>query len=147
MAGMANMYPTDLLSDPTHGQDLLKLGELAIEQYRKSLPSEMRRFHFCEIFSGQSELSKACWGKGLRGAAFDKLLHPGQDMTTFSGFVWAGILILCVVEGGLVWFAPQCSTWLNFMSARYMCRKESNDYEGQTSRKDVREGNACARCV
>ena len=147
MVAVSNKFPTNLLTDLTHGDELLKLGQSAIDEYRKVFPSHMRRFHFCEIFAGKGELSKACWGKGLRGAAFDKLLHPKQNMATLEGFVWAGILILSIVEGGLVWFAPQCSTWLNFMCAVYMSRTVSNSYEGNTKRADVRDGNACARCV
>eukprot|EP00959_Pyramimonas_sp_CCMP1952_P136258 2851207-Pyramimonas_sp.AAC.1 len=68
-------------------------------------------------------------------------------MATIRGFIWAGILVLSVAEGGMIWFAPQCSTWLNFISAVCMCRKESNNFVGNTNRKDVREANACARCI
>eukprot|EP00959_Pyramimonas_sp_CCMP1952_P214268 4483444-Pyramimonas_sp.AAC.2 len=59
LVALSNTFPTHKLSDQTHGNSLIELGKSTINQYRNMWPSDMRTFHFCELFAGKCELSKA----------------------------------------------------------------------------------------
>ena len=107
----------------------------------------VRANHFSEIFAGHSEITLACWRASMRGLAFDRLLNVEQDMCSLYGFTYAIMLVASIVKGGLLWLAPQCSTWLSFVSAYTMQRKLHNQYEGDTCRLDVLEANCTARCI
>ena len=70
-----------------------------------------------------------------------------QDLTTVYGFCYAVVLVASVVPGGLVWFAPECKTWLSFVSRMTNKRTVFNSFEGDCERDDVRNANTAIRCV
>ena len=107
----------------------------------------VRANHFSEIFAGHSQLTLACWRQSMRGLAFDRLLNIEQEICSVYGFTYAIILCASIVKGGLCWLAPQCSSWLSFVSAYTMQRKPQNQFDGDTSRLDVREANCTAGCI
>ena len=97
----------------------------------------VRANHFSEIFAGHSQLTLACWRQSMRGLAFDRLLNVEQEICTVYGFTYAIMLCASIVKGGLFWLAPQCPSWLSFVSAYTMQRKPQNQFDGDTSRLDI----------
>ena len=82
----------------------------------------------------------------MRGTPFDRRINPAHDITCIYGFTWCAIIVASVVVGGVAWIAPECASWL-YAPSRYMKRRASNGYEGDISRRDVREANVTARAV
>lgn len=79
-----------------------------------------RDVHLVEIFCGSANLSKTFIQEGWRVRSYDlKLDDIGMNFLTDLGFKQAIIWVLSIPEGGLMWCAPQCSTWV------WMSRKQS----------------------
>ncbi len=104
-------------------------------------------FRFVEFFAGKMQLTPACVKHSFVGWAFDKDLNPASDLRTVGGFVLAYLMCIKVVPGGLVWWAPQCSTWQSFMSAANHQRRESNGWWGNQSRQDVLDANVTCQVM
>ena len=111
------------------------------------LPGWARTHHVVEVFAGRCTITKAAWKLGLRAVPFDKELHTEQDVLDVRGFTWVLTLIASIVPGGLLWLAPQCSTWLGFLSQKHMKRNSQNEFWGDRGRTDVVDANTCACLV
>ena len=101
-----------------------------------------------EIFAGVGSIAAAAAEKGLRSATYDKKRIPGvteqtEDITTLEGFRGAIALVLRLVSHGLLWLAPDCSSW-GFMNCSRCKRSEANGYMGDVTYWKVIEGNAMA---
>jgi len=99
-----------------------------------------------EIFAGVGSIAAAAAEKGLRSATYDKLRIPGiteqtEDITTLQGFRGAIALVLRLVSHGLLWLAPDCSSW-GFMNCSRCKRSEDNGYIGDVTYSKVVTGNA-----
>jgi len=52
--------------------------------------------------------------------------------------------VCALVVHGVLWFSPQCSTWLGFLSKHSCGRDVSNCFIGNDSSQKVREGTITA---
>lgn len=101
-----------------------------------------------EIFAGVGSIAAAAALQGLRAATYDKyrlrgVTEQAEDITTSQGFRTAIALVLRLVPHGLLWLAPDCSSW-GFMNCSRCQRCEANGYVGNTNYSKVVEGNAMA---
>ena len=83
-----------------------------------------------DIFAGVGSATAA--EQGIRSATYDILRIPGiteqtEDITTLQGFRGAVALVLRLVLHGLLWLAPDCSSWV-FMNCSRCKRSEDNGY-------------------
>ena len=103
-----------------------------------------------EIFAGVGSIAAAAAEKGLRTAAYDKRRISGvtehtEDITTLQGFRTAIALVLRLATHGLLWLAPDCSSW-GFMNSSRCQRSEANSYRGDVTYPKVIAGNLMAEC-
>ena len=99
--------------------------------------------HSVELFSGKAANTKGVSAQGLKAIGYDKTYSNNQDILTNTGFRWAIDLILRVKQGGAVWAAPKCSSWI-FMCTSQSKRTNENP-AGDKSVSWVREGNEIAK--
>ena len=101
-----------------------------------------------EIFAGVGSIAAAAAEKGLRAAAYDKWRIPGateeaEDILTLQGFRGAIALVMRLVSHGLLWLAPDCSSW-GFLNCARCQRSEANGYMGDVTYPKVVAGNSMA---
>ena len=101
-----------------------------------------------EIFAGVGSIAAAAAEKGLKATTYDKLRIPGvteqaEDITTLQGFRAAIALVMRLVVHGLLWLAPECSSW-TWMNCSRCKRLEDNGYIGDVTYDKVVQGNAIA---
>ena len=110
-----------------------------------------RDLDVAEIFSGKGTVAGAARRVGLTAVEFDIKRLPGitdsghpattEDILTKTGFLRACTLVGRVKEGGLVHFAPVCSSWL-WLCMSVTKRKKSSRYVGDLQSTVVQQGNA-----
>ena len=135
----------DLL-DPVHGGAAVKAGIEVVKSFAQQ-SNFVPRYHLAEIFSGKGELTRQAASVGLKVMSFDVKDHRSMNIAQLPGFIFAAIIVMMVVPCGVVWIAPQCSSWLPFISSFHMRRREDNGWTGNLGRKDVREANLVANIV
>ena len=96
-----------------------------------------RNLERVEIFAGVGAVAAAASELNLRAATYDKNRIPGsteatEDITSEHGFRTAVSLVMRLVPTGLLWIAPDCSSW-GWMNASQCRRASSNGYEGDLS--------------
>ena len=96
-----------------------------------------------EVFCGQGQLLRALRHYGLNAEGFDHRNSLGQDICTLHGFLLLCLLVLSVAEGGLVWFAPPCSSWA-FLSHSSHKRLSLNNFHGNLESNAVLQANHLA---
>ena len=64
-----------------------------------------------ELFAGDQAISRAMRMEHL-AASFDKRYAINQDLATEPGFALALALILKILNHGMLWAAPVCSSWV-----------------------------------
>ena len=101
-----------------------------------------------EIFAGVGSIAAAAAEKGLRAATYDKARSPGvtdktEDITTLQGFRGAIALVMRLASHGLLWLAPDCSSW-GVMNCSRCLRSEANGYMGDVTYSNVIAGNTMA---
>ena len=101
---------------------------------------------FVQMFPGSEGVSKAFSRLGLEAEPFDRNRHRSENIGRLEGLLYAASLIMQVKRGGSVWFAPQCSSWLTFLSAGHAKRCQGDEF-GDCSRRDVREANVTSMIV
>ena len=109
-----------------------------------------RDLDVAEIFSGKGTVAGAARRVGLTAVEFDIKRLPGitdsghpattEDILTKTGFLRACTLVGRVKEGGLVHFAPVCSSWL-WLCMSVTKRKKSSRYAGDLQSTVVQQGN------
>ncbi len=67
---------------------------------------------FAEAFAGNAAVSRGVAALGYPSVGLDMEYHPEHDVLTPAGFLNLLGLALDVVEGGVLWAAPPCSTWV-----------------------------------
>jgi hypothetical protein len=89
-----------------------------------------RDLQAAEVFSGVGEVWGNAAKRQLPAAGFDKDRLPGEsddpasrlceDLCTATGFNNAMKLVARLVEGGLLWLAPLCASfvWLNLIKTK-----------------------------
>ena len=115
------------------------------------LSNSPRNLECVEIFAGVGSVAAAALELKLRAATYDRNRIPGsteatEDITTQQGFRTAVSLVMRLVPAGLLWLAPDCSTW-GFMNASQSKHKASNGYEGDPSSTKVIAGNAVVKAT
>ena len=78
--------------------------------------NSLRNLECVEIFAGVGSVAAAALELKLRAATYDKNRIPGsteatEDITTQQGFRTAVSLVMRLVPAGLLWLAPDCSSW------------------------------------
>ena len=73
--------------------------------------SVRREFMSVELFAGEQAISKAI-RKDFPAASFDKRYDLNQDLATTTGFALALNLVLRILNHGMLWTAPVCSSWV-----------------------------------
>ena len=103
----------------------------------------IRNLDVVEGFAGSARIAGAALQKGLRAVALDREFAGHMDILTDAGWlVWLTAL-LRLRRGGLLWLAPQCSTWV-WMNRKSSGRSAENPL-GFTGRPTVDEGNLLNR--
>ena len=103
-----------------------------------------------ELWSGVGSVAAAGEELGLKCHQFD-LLRKGpdveetEDMLTPQGFQVALQRVMRLKNGGLLWMAPPCSSWV-FMNTKNTKRCRENPL-GDTSYKPVADGNLQAEIM
>ena len=70
-----------------------------------------RDANVAEIFSGVGSIKAAAEKRSFKAVSFDKLQDACQNVLVRSGLIQCVLLIASVVTGGLVWIAPDCSSF------------------------------------
>ena len=114
---------------------------------------QQRDLDVVEIFSGRGAVARAARRVGLKAAEYDIIRLPGitdsgdpattEDILTKAGFLRACTLVGRVKDGGLVHFAPVCSSWL-WLCMSQTKRRPTSRYVGDLQSKVVQVGNAIA---
>ncbi len=109
-----------------------------------------RDIQVVEIWSGVGAIVRAAEMQCLLAVPFDKHRVPGvtdtrsanttEDILTRAGFLRAANYVLRLVEGGLLWMAPVCSSFV-FMNASRCKRSAANDFRGDVAYGKVADGN------
>eukprot|EP00959_Pyramimonas_sp_CCMP1952_P361282 7566322-Pyramimonas_sp.AAC.1 len=92
-----------------------------------------------EFFSGMGAIFHACDVLMGNSAGFDKSYHKHQDFLTERGIANAVLLLCRLVDGGFVWAAPQCSSWV--FVARSGTSRTKRKAAGDPGVRRVRDGN------
>jgi hypothetical protein len=67
---------------------------------------------YCELFAGEAAVSRGFAALGCTGCALDVRFSADHDLLSPTGFLTALRAVLRVQQGGLLWAAPPCSTWV-----------------------------------
>jgi hypothetical protein len=94
--------------------------------------------NFVEFFAGDRSVTLGLRLIGYVGTPVDVRLNEGHDFMTPLGFLLAVAMIWSVAPGGLVWFAPPCSTWV-WMSRHSTGRDK--EVKGKTSNPNIQRQN------
>eukprot|EP00959_Pyramimonas_sp_CCMP1952_P411942 8632384-Pyramimonas_sp.AAC.1 len=102
-------------------------------------PRVARDLDAIEICCGWGQLSYWCRQKCKRVWEFDRRRHPDESLNVGLGMFWCVLLLLRVEVRGLMWLAPECSTW-TFVAMGHT--KRNIDINGaHATRDDVRDAN------
>lgn len=109
-----------------------------------------------ELYSGPfGRIAAAAAAAGRSAAVYDKLFDSsapahttdieshGGDILTHKGFHIALQLVMRLAPGGLLFAAPDCSSFC-WLAQSVMCRKAANKFAGATSHPKVDAGNRIA---
>ncbi|CAL1172971.1 unnamed protein product [Cladocopium goreaui] len=80
------------------------------------IPPESQANDFVEVCSGEGQLSRALWSCQFQGKAFDVLYSKNHNFLRTVGFLAVLAAVRNTRRGGLLFFAPPCSTWV-FLSS------------------------------
>ena len=97
---------------------------------------------FLEFFAGNESISKGMRLYGYSGLSFDLRRCADHNFLTPCGFLSALAACMMVRRGGLVWWAPPCSSWV-FMSRSSTGRAKS--VEGNPDNESVQAQNILVR--
>lgn len=105
-----------------------------------------RELHFVEMFSGAGGISKILRTRDdVRVHSYDRKDHPHQDACKLIGMAYGLWLTAAVVLNGVIFFSPQCSTWITM--TRNSSLRSRLDVLGDTDRQDVMDANHVALFV
>ena len=118
----------------------------------------VRDLDFFEIFAGSARLTHSFKSDGKNAIAFDRRIHPADDLLTDVGFARALSCVVRLRERALCWMAPECSWWtfasssLHARNKKWTVDGKSTDLpqphvEGNSAHSGVRDSNGVARRV
>ena len=100
-----------------------------------------RDLHAFEGFSGKGGITSALLNAGFEAAQFDRATrHWSEDITKLSGLAFFFLQVLRIENRGMLWLAPQCSSWIT-MARGSTLRHSLNKFFGNEDRQDVFEAN------
>ena len=137
-------FSTDLASVGNNEMNLFLKAVMAVCDMAAT--GVQQNFDFVENFSGSEGLAKAVSRLGMEAEPFGRNRHRSENICRLEGLLYAASLVMQVKRGGCVWFAPQCSSWLAFLSAGHTKRCQGDEL-GDWSRRDVREANVTPMVV
>lgn len=104
-----------------------------------------------ELWCGVASIAGAAQKAGQASVAMDKNRVPGvtntdgpdsENILSKHGFMRALQAVLEIKEGGLLWMAPVCSSWVFMNSAN--CRRTVKNPAGRAGYEPVKQGNHMA---
>ena len=116
-----------------HGHTIGEFLDVAVE----------RDVSVLEFWAGVGSVAGSAAERGLVTYAIEKDAAPHDakfDLLSAIGFLNAVALVLRLKIGGLLWLAPVCSS-LCCLSLSQIKRSPENDYRGDQTNENVREGN------
>eukprot|EP00959_Pyramimonas_sp_CCMP1952_P086355 1806149-Pyramimonas_sp.AAC.1 len=114
--------------------------QLAIQRITDELPRIPRTTALFEVFAGKASIARAMRSKGFSSHYLERDKHSWHDACTLVGMLYCLWMVASVVDSGLVWFSPQCSTW-GQMCNHHTLRSTNNPLGHLSNRVDVREAN------
>ena len=116
-----------------HGHTIGEFLDVAVE----------RDISVLEFWAGVGAIAGCAEERGLVAHAIEKEAAPLDhrlDLLSAIGFLHAVALVLRLKIGGLLWLAPVCSSfcWLSLSQTK---RSPENDFRGDQTKENVREGN------
>ena len=116
-----------------HGHTIGEFLDVAVE----------RDVSVLEFWAGVGSVAGSAAERSLVTYAIEKDAAPHDakfDLLSAIGFLNAVALVLRLKIGGLLWLAPFCSSfcWLSLSQTK---RSPENDYRGDQTNENVREGN------
>ena len=100
-----------------------------------------------EVFAGVGSLARAAAAElGYNSATFDKADNEADDICTTDGLHRAVHFLMRIKEGGLLWAAPVCRSWV-WMNHCKCKRTQEDDFMGDLSYAPVQEGNCMANAT
>ena len=104
------------------------------------LRPHVKHHHFVEFWCGTGNLTKALLSFGFEGVGLDVTCSEEHNCLMSSGLrLWMNLL-MSIIEHGLCWLGPPCSSFVILCLAQSQ-RYDFNDWWGDTSREFVRTGN------
>lgn len=101
---------------------------------------KLNAYHFVEVFAGCANLTLELLRGGYRGSAFDIVFESCHNALSRNGLRLLLDAITSLREGGLVWIATQCSSFV-VLCRHQSQRCEANGFLGNTQRPFVVLGN------
>jgi hypothetical protein len=121
---------------------------LAVNEIRRAAPFAHRQYGWVEMFSGTGGATRAVANSNVHTATFDRTDHPSEDICWLAGLIYIGLLVLSLNIDGVLWVAPQCSAWLNFISVNWSKRNRAGyGIKGDDTQTGVREANVTGDVV
>ena len=114
--------------------------QMAIAHITDEVPRIPRTTAFFEVFAGKASIAGAMKARGFSSYYLERDKHCWHDACTLVGMLYCLWMVASVVETGLVWFSPQCSTW-GQMCNYHTQRSTKNPLGDPSYRLDVREAN------
>ena len=105
----------------------------------EQMEPENRDLDSVELFSGKKAITNAAEQKGLKAMGYDKVYSTSQDFTTTEGFKEALLLALRIREGGCIWAAPECKTWV--WLSRSQTKRSKTNPNGDVGKESVLKAN------
>ena len=97
--------------------------------------------HFVEYAAGVGNLTRSCLRAGLRGCCFDYIYTEAHNVLTSAGLrLWLDAQT-ALIKKGMAWFGTQCSSFTS-LCLSVSLRGPENEYQGDTTRSFVVEGNS-----
>ena len=94
-----------------------------------------------ELFSGQKAITLACQNLGMAAEGYDKSNSTAQDLNTKLGLKVALEKVLRLRNGGFLWAAPECKSWI--WTARSGTNRSYYNAGGDPSVRRVLSANVC----
>ena len=98
-----------------------------------------------ELWAGTGAITRAAMADGLAATGFSKTYGETMNICTPQGFLLACKLVMELKVQGLLWMAPDCSSW-SFLNAS-MTKRNKVNWSGDESYQPVADGNMMARCA
>jgi hypothetical protein len=125
--------------------DCVSVHGMSIEQVFDLYKEENRDTQIVELWAGRGTVTSAAVAEGMSTLAFDIIYDKSMDFCTVEGFLKASRSVMRLVQHGLLWMSPECSSWLYFNAQN--TRRSRLNWEGDTSYQPVVDGNTMAKCA